>query len=226
MIEGVDVVVCLSERWKTFYTTHFRPKRIEVVRNIVSQGITDAVPEKTESTPVFLFLGNITEGKGIWLLLEASKRLAQAGKSFKLFIGGKGEEERLIQTIEEYGLQDHVEYLGWISGAEKNAVFQRSSVFVLPSYNEGVPISILEAMSFDLPVIATEVGGIPDILEHEVNGLLIAPGNVDELTAAMQRTIDDPETMAALGKGSSKRIVLHYPETVKQQLLTIYSEVI
>jgi|SRR6218665_102543 len=222
LINSVDCVVCLSEQWKHFFETNFQPKRLEIVKNVVKMSEFRQTIENSKVS--FLFLGFLSEGKGIWILLEAVRELVAQGKSFELVIGGNGDEERLKQLINTFQIENFVDYKGWIVGKQKEKLLSSTDVFVLPSYNEGVPISILEAMSFDKPVIATNVGGIPDVLTSE-DGILIEPGDLNALVNAMRFAIDNRIQMRALGAGSSQKITAHYPETVKHQLLQIYSEI-
>ena len=99
-------------------------------------------------------------------------------------------------------------------------------VFVLPSYNEGLPISILEAMSYNLPIISTKVGGIPEILKNEYNGYLINPGDLIALENAISALINNPSKRKLQGKRSGEIVKSFLPEQVIRQLDYLYKELL
>jgi glycosyltransferase involved in cell wall biosynthesis len=155
-----------------------------------------------ETKPVrFLFLGWLEEYKGVHHLLDAASQLKSEGYSFEIEIGGGGsEKESLIQQCSELGLSDSVQFLGWVSGEEKSDAFARSQVLVLPSYSEGMPNSILEAMASGMGVIATPVGGIPALIASEEQGFLVAAGESTGLAVAMKKYIDDRSLIEQTGR--------------------------
>ena len=153
------------------------------------------------------FLGWVETGKGIFDLLEAIATLRRAGVDVCLEVGGGGSDaERAAQYAQDLGIADLVRFLGWISGAEKKAFFLRSQVIVLPTYAEGSPNSILEALGHARPVISTPVGAIPDILGNSDAGILHEPGDITALAAAIEVFHRDREKMAAAGLGGRKLV--------------------
>ena len=137
------------------------------------------------------------------------------------YIGGNGETEKLVELINSYSLENIVEFIGWVSKDKKTEYFNKSDGYILPSYNEGLPISILEAMSYELPIISTNVGGIPEIVDSN-NGALIEPGNKKQLKEAIFFAINNPLEFRNRGKESAKRVSKHLPENVKNVLVNIY----
>ena len=129
-----------------------------------------------------LFLGLLGKNKGIYDLLECIRdhKVEFQGK-LKLYIGGNGEIEHVKQLIKEYGIADIVIFEGWVSGDKKIELLNKSDAYILPSYKEGLPISILEAMSYGMPIISTPVGGIPEIVSNGENGYLVEPGNKEDI---------------------------------------------
>jgi glycosyltransferase involved in cell wall biosynthesis len=119
-------------------------------------------------------------------------------------------------------LQDLVEFKGWVTGAQKKALLQQADVFVLPSYYEGVPVAILEAMSYGKPIIATPVGGIPEIVQSGMNGWLHQPGDQAALLNAIRHYIDQPQSIQTHGAWSGKMIQDYYPGSIMPQLEGIY----
>lgn len=222
-IENADCIICLSKRWEKFYLENFTPKKIVIVPNIISEPKKGVQVKQMNDNTSFLFLGLIDRNKGVWLLLETLKQYKEELLNKAVFyIGGNGETKELKEKIVEYGLSDIVKYIGWVSGEEKQKLFLNADVYILPSYNEGLPISILEAMSYSLPILSTTVGGIPEIVSKE-NGRLIEPGNKDMLWEAISFfTNTDKSTLTKMGEASSAKVNPHLPEAVKNNLISLY----
>lgn len=176
----VDVTIVLGNDWNDFI------RRIAPRANIVVVNNAIKIPEyhiQIRHTPfTLLFLGVLIERKGVFDLLKAIKSIIKQSYNIKLYIAGTGlKEKEMREYCLNNGLKDNVEFLGWVSNAKKEKVFLNSDLLVLPSYNEGLPIAILEALSYGLPIISTNVGSISDAVINKRNGLLISPGNVEEL---------------------------------------------
>ncbi|WP_076375447.1 glycosyltransferase family 4 protein [Filimonas lacunae] len=220
----VDLVICLSESWKTWFLSRFEVKKIVVLENIVEKSVT-AVPHNEDATTImeFLFLGAIGDRKGVFDLLAAIKKYktAFAGK-MHLVVGGNGAVDKLTRFIEEEGLQELVTYKGWLTGHDKIKSISNSQVYILPSYNEGLPLSILEAMSFGKAIISTPVGGIEEIVKPGYNGYLVKPGAIDEIADAMLQCIQKPSLVAAMGAHSKKVVAPYYAEEVIPKLAAVY----
>ena len=125
------------------------------------------------------------------------------------------------------GLDKQIILPGWLDDQKKMQELKTASYFVLPSYFEGVPMCILEAMSYQLPVISTRVGGTPDLIESDVDGLLIQAGDIDALTSAMKQLLDNPEYASQLGIAARKKIESQFKaDQVLQNLGEIYNSMI
>ena len=124
------------------------------------------------------------------------------------------------------GLGNAVTFAGWVRGEEKLALLQEAALLALPSYAEGVPIAVLEAMAAGLPVVTTPVGGIPDLIADGRNGLLVQPGDVPALASAINRLLDDPALRGAMGDLNRQQVVAEYdvPRYV-DRLLALYTDV-
>ena len=114
----------------------------------------------------------------------------------------------------------------WVEGNYKDEkkiqYLNQSDAYILPSYNEGLPISILEAMTYKLPIISTNVGGIPEVLKDKVNGLLIEPGSKKELKDALEFVINNTSEFKKFGENSLQFVKPHLPEKVKKELSSFY----
>lgn len=225
VLDKCDAIVVLSEYWRNYFTNALKQQRVFVVNNMVNR--PRKVYNKADDKLHLLFLGLITREKGIFDLLEV---MCDHKKELKnrciLMIGGSGREENirsLLQYITANELQDLVDYRGWVSRETKESAFGDSNVFILPSYKEGLPISILEAMSHKMPIISTCVGGIPAVVTA-TNGTLMNPGDKSAIWKAIKNYMDNKDLVTKQGKESGKLIESFYPEKVKQQLLSIYSQ--
>lgn len=140
-----------------------------------------------------VYFGRMTRNKGVDLLLEAFHHLLREFPYAKLFLIGSGERTSLLQNhAQELGLKKSVQFIDWLQNDELFSRLSTMDLFCLPSFSEGLPCSILEAMSIGLPVVATNVGGIPEIIEHNVSGILIPPRDVEALTKVLLELADAP----------------------------------
>lgn len=145
------------------------------------------------SPPRLLYVGSLIRRKGVDVILRALARLRAKGISAELDIAGDGPERASLEKLaEDLKIDSQVTFHGYLSNAtDLLDLYYRSDVFVLSSYSEGFPRVIYEAMSQSLPVVATRVGGIPIMLEDEETALLVEPGDVPRLTAAIERILTD-----------------------------------
>ena len=161
-------------------------------------------------------------------LLEVIKRDKDyfSTRQITFVLAGNGELDKVQKIIKEHHLQDIVEVPGWISGSEKEAYYKDSHFLILPSYNEQMPMSILEAMSYGYPILASNVAGIPEMVEHGVNGLLFNPGDLDILDKYLRQLCDDESLRDTMGL-NSKQLVLDKFETglILEELVDIYKQI-
>ncbi|VVB51535.1 Trehalose synthase [uncultured archaeon] len=172
-----------------------------------------------------LFLGNVGENKGVYDLLSAVKKLKIKYPQIKLVVCGKGEIKKATEFADKLGIGNLVEFPGWVSGEEKNRLLRESTIYALPSYYEGLGMGILEAMSAGTPVVASNAGGIPDVVEDGVEGLLVAPGDVDALAEALDKVLSDGKLREKMGAAGQKKIASQFmPEQVLPMLSELYSQ--
>ena len=160
-----------------------------------------------------LLLGHIGRDKGSFDMVEAARQLTHLVPTASWQIEFRGEAlhsggpEEVQRLIDDYALQDRVHIRPAIYRAEKVACLARTDVFVLPSYHEGMPISLIEAMAAGIPVVATNVGGIPDLVIDRENGLLVQAGKPEELAAALAGLISDPARRMQMGLAGRQRVL-------------------
>jgi glycosyltransferase involved in cell wall biosynthesis len=229
-LEASTTVVVLTERWAE-WVREFAPRsRVRVVGNPVRipefAGEVRSTEERGRGGRV-LFLGLICDAKGSFDLLRAWVAFRARVPHWRLVVGGNGEVDRFLQEARRLGIGDDVEYVGWLTGPEKDRELLAADIFVLPSYKEGMPVSILEAMAFGVAVIATPVGGVPDMMKPEVHGLWVQPGDVGALAQTLERLASSPALRAALARASRQHVTMHYStETVLERLKSVYREIV
>jgi glycosyltransferase involved in cell wall biosynthesis len=226
-INKVDMLIALSESWKHFFSSVTNEKKIHVVNNMVDKPefVKDYSPYP--SIIKFLFLGRIGCRKGIFDLLEVIKdNKAALRNKFLLHAGGDGETDKLIEFVEKNGLKNLVKFEGWVSGEKKKVLLTACDVYILPSYNEGLPIAILEAMSYGLPIISTDIGGISEAVLDNENGFLIEPGNKQQIWECISYYLTHPQELEKMGRRSSAIVTKFYPENIIPKLNSIYEKLL
>ena len=222
-IAKVDTIIALSTYWKEYFKATYPEKDVIIVPNIVGYPRTDFSIKKDSHIITATFLGLICNNKGIFDLVEIIKDNKEFLKGrFRLHIGGNGETERLCKYIQDHELEDIIIFEGWVGPDKKSELLSSSDVFILPSYIEGVPISILEAMTYRLPILSTNVGGIPEIVNHGENGFLHEAGDKEQLFTYIKKIIEENETCRCMGDKSYEKVKSHLPNSVSTALDNLY----
>lgn len=195
-------IVALSEEWRDWVISIEPLARCVVVRNSLGWETGRRTKRDLRSQPTALFLGRIGENKGCFDLLRAFVRVRSLVPEARLVIGGDGEIDRLKSEVDTLQLTDSVSHVGWVDGDEKDRLLSECWLFVLPSYHEGLPISILEAMAYGKPVVSCPVGGIPEAVDQGTTGMLVEPGNVPELANALAKLLSDQRTATLMGNAA------------------------
>lgn len=222
VLDKCDCIITLSKSWENYFKTELRCRNVQIVNNVVPPPNFETV-EKSDQRFHLLFLGLITEEKGIFDYLDmlaAHKDIF--GDRILLHIGGNGKTGLLEERIRQLGLTGCVKFEGFVSGEKKDYLLNLSDAFVLPSYVEGLPISILEAMSYRLPVMTTPVGGIPEVVIDKRNGCLFQPGDKEAMCDALRLLADNPAVVDFMRKESQDIIAEHLPDRVALRLEHIY----
>ena len=172
-----------------------------------------------------LFSGTLCAGKGYLDLIMAFDKIAKKYSDWKVVFAGNGEVEKGKMIVKELGITNQIEFIGWVSGKEKDKVFRESMIFCLPSYAEGFPMAVLDAWAYGLPVITTPVGGIPDVAKDGENILLFNPGDVDALAMQLDRMILDEKLRERIALASLDFARNQFNlNTINNQLGEIYNE--
>lgn len=219
-----DRVIVLSEEWADFFGKHVcDEKKIEIIHN----GVVIPNYEKSDYTDLnVLFLGRLGERKGTYDLLKVIPDVLKRIPNARFFFGGDGEVERCKELAEKTGIADNVSFLGWIRDAEREEYLKKCSTFVLPSYHEGMPMSVLEAMSYGLATISTNAGGIPQIISQGIDGYRVEAGDLKELETTLVRVLISSNEKRILGQAARKKIVEKFNAERNIDLLcTLYQKV-
>jgi len=227
-----DKLIVLSQYYYDFYKgIGVAEDKLVILNNIVSH--PDVKTIDGDGKLHLLFLGEISKRKGAFDLVQAFKENKDLCENVVLKIGGNGETESLCTEIRNAGLDNCVSFEGWISGQKKTDLLNWCDVYILPSYNEGLPISILEALSYGCPVISTPVGGIEEVVVDErrnnsigANGRIVTPGNTSEIADAIRYYLDNKEMIKVHSENSQKLVEPFYPEPVFEKLRNIYEAVL
>lgn len=216
-----DRVVVLSEEWRDYFAENVcDSEKIVVVHNGVK---VPAEPCSPWSQQDILFLGRLDANKSPDVLLFASRRVLERFPGTKVVFGGDGEVEKNKALAEELGIANRCEFHGWVSGAEREGLFARAAVYCLPSKNEGLPMSVLEAMARGIPTVATPVGGVPQVIEDGVSGFLVDVDDVDALSDRLNILLDKPGLRENVGAASRNTVtrLFNVGGSIKQ-LLALY----
>lgn len=214
-------VVVLSPTWRDFIESFAPGARVTVLGNYVQVPVKMRAATIADSGSVpagnlrILFLGAVGRRKGIYQLIEA---IAQARDGLQvpllLQVGGDGEIAECRALAEQLKVADRIQFLGWVGPAERDALLKEADIFVLPSFNEGLPMSLLEAMAAGVPVVTTRVGGIPDLVEHGCNGLLVDAGDVGALARAIVQLGSSPRERRAMAERAYAHVAAEYSEAI------------
>jgi glycosyltransferase involved in cell wall biosynthesis len=213
-------LIVLTPSWVAAYTP-FSPKAIHVLPNFVT--FTDT-PLEITADPDLIFLGRLTHEKGVFDLFKAVSKLTADHPGLVVRLGGEGDRSAVDEALQNLNIVQHIKLEGWVDGDKKAQLLTSGGIFVLPSYVEGLPMGILEAMSAGLPVVATRVGGVPDIVEHDVNGLLVEAGDDAGLAQQLNRLLSDTDLRTRLAMAGQQTVKDRFSvEAVVPMLEKIYS---
>ncbi len=172
-----------------------------------------------------IFVARLAELKGVSDLLRAVNTLVDAHPQLHLTIVGDGpERQRFEKLSKKLGLQKHVTFTGYLSQTEVADRLKRSHTLVLPSYAEGVPVSLMEALASQVPVIATQVGGVSELVEDGTNGFIVRPGDVDQLADRLDQLLSSGRLRQSMGEAGRARTIAEFNNTYESRRLKLLFE--
>lgn len=224
MLEQADCVVALSEKWKAFILSHFQVKGdVRVIYN-PCPGIMPVAVEQRK--PYIFFAGTINRNKGYKDLILAFASIASRYPQWKLVLAGVGEMEEAIRFASEHLQSGQIQFVGWTQGEKKARLYAEASVFCLPSYAEGLPMSVLEAWAYGTPVVCTPVGALEEIVEDGVNVLLFPAGDTARLAQLLEQLINNNALRESLAANASRLTEQFSSRAINEQVARLYADVL
>ncbi len=226
-INSSDTVIAVSQESARQLRNITDSTNISVITNAIDTSIfNDNSSESRQNADAvrLLFVGAIGKLKGERDLIKALAILRECGKpDLKVSFLGYG-AENLMSYCEELKVTDFIEFLGAVSMNERIGFFQKADIFVLPTYAEAMPMSVIEAMAAGLPVISTTVGGIPELIEDGTDGFLVAPGDVNALAEKISFLLNNKDVRIDIGRKARQKAIeemdfRRYADKLRVQLL-------
>ena len=157
-----------------------------------------------------LFLGEVGKRKGAYDIPAIAEKVYHHIKDVHFVVAGNGDIEKIQEILREKGCNQLVTFTGWIGPEQKKERMLKARVYLLPLYNEGLPMSVLEAMSYGLPIVSTIVGGIPELVQPGENGFLYQPGDSDVLADGIIKLLQDQNSAMEISRKNKKKIEKEY----------------
>lgn len=201
--------------------------KVKIVHCGLEQSFYDVAPSQPSHKARLVCVGRLCEQKGQLLLLEACRNLKEKGLEFELVLAGDGEMRPEVErAIKAYGLDANVKITGWISSKQVRDEILASQAMVLPSFAEGLPVVIMEAMALKRPVISTYIAGIPELVIPGENGWLVPAGSVQELSAVIEEVLSaTTQQLTAMGEAAYIRVTQrHNIDTEAGKLAALFLE--
>lgn len=197
-------IIALSEDWKKRLSAIVPEEKIAIVENysiLCENSLNERLARGSNN--IVLFLGEIGKRKGCYDIPGVAEKVVKAVPNAKFVLAGTGnvtDVQKVKELFKEKDIAEHVCFPGWVRGKEKEKLLREADVFFLPSYNEGMPMSVLDAMGYGLPVVSTNVGGIPQIVKE--NGVCCTPGDISSMATAIIRLLTDEQKRKIAAKTS------------------------
>lgn len=218
-IRAASFVVAISDYTRHFLIDQVPDDGVEDKIQVIHCGISpDAFvprePQSVSDVPTVLFVAQLCERKGAPFLIEACRILVERGVRFRCVIAGDGPQWSLVEhLVERHGLERRIELLGAVFQEDLGALLHQADTFVLPCITasngdlDGVPVSLMEAMAVELAVVSTHVSGIPELIEHDVSGLLVPEKDALALAYALQRLLENKDLRSTLGQNARRKVM-------------------
>lgn len=226
-IRACRYCVVLNPYWADYYMQRFSigPPQIVILPNPAD--LPPHVPDRAGRRLLqILFLGRIGARKGAFDLIRAFAALPNDLRSnSRLVLAGDGDVHAASQLAAETGCKAQISVTGWLDRSTTQQLLAESDLFALPSYAEGMAISVLEALAWGLPVVTTPSGGSKAFLEHRHNCLLVEPGNISEISKAIQTLCEDEQTRLSIGREAQQTAAMLSIDKYIEKLLLLYRDV-
>ncbi len=214
-IAAAEFIVCISSFARSqmmLQSPHAHWHKFVVVPLGIDPEVFAPRPHNPAPDPFeILCVGRLTPAKGQHLLIDAVNELGRQGRNLRLRLVGAGPDElSLRQHAARIACPERIVFSGAVNQDRIRDYYGAADVFCLPSFAEGVPVVLMEAMAMEIPCVTTRIAGIPELIRDGTDGLLVAPSNVDELAAALARLMDDEGLRARLGRAGRAGVLERY----------------
>lgn len=226
-LQVADMVIALSNEWKNKFDNKFGLTNCYVLENGINTGkLAPAIVDTKKNQTSFVTLGRLGKRKGTYDLVDAIEIARKKVPNIRCYLAGDGEIDKFCNIIVERGLQNNIEVVGWADFTKKLELLSKVSTVVLPSYNEGLPMSILEGMATGKAIISTTVGAIPEVVKEE-NGILIQPGDVQALADALVKCSTNLKMLEDMSQKNINKIYEQFSmKSMHLKLMSYYKQVI
>lgn len=222
MFKHADATIFLANGISSELNNHFLIKKSVVLYNPCLNRKTN-LPNSIKKEKQILFAGTITQKKGYLDLIQAFSLIAHKYPEWEIIFAGNGEIENAKRLVKDLNIEEQVVFMGWVNREEIHVLFEKASIFCLPSYTEGFPMAVLDAWSYGLPVITTPVGGLTDVLIPGKNALVFEPGDINQLAELLNELITDQSLQQRISKESIKLSQEKFSITsISKQLSELY----
>lgn len=209
-IKRACFVACISEFCRSQAMSFSRPcdwSKLHIIHCGVDPSLyTSNLRQRSAN---LLFVGRLSAVKGLPILFDALAQIDHPEVTLSV-IGDGPDRAALEALVQQQQLADKVAFLGYRSQSEVASMLSDTDVLVLPSFAEGVPVVLMEAMAAEVPVVSTHIAGIPELVEHGASGLLVPPGNVNALAQAIKSVLQDPELAARMGRKGRATVIADF----------------
>ena len=224
ILKKADMVIALSQDWKDKFDKRFGLSNCCVLENgIDMERLAPAICEPALHQNAFVTLGRLGQRKGTYDLIDAIDIARKSVPNIKCYLAGDGDIEKVRDLVKTRKLEKNIEVVGWADFDKKLELLSSVSTVVLPSYNEGLPMSILEGMACGKAIVSTTVGAIPEVINKE-NGILVEAGDVQALSEALVECSQDLETIKKMSIANIAKIQNQFSMGVMHSQLSKYYE--
>lgn len=208
-------IIVLSESWKE-KISRITISDIQVVNNSVKCKVNNFYNKKSNK---ILFIGRLEDEKGIFDFIESAKEIVKYDNNVIFTICGDGKLKEVKSLLCKYRIENRFELLGWVDKKEIDRQLESSMLFILPSYKEAMPMSILEAMNCGVPIVSTNVGSIPEFVKNGINGELFIPGDIKQLSIIIKKMIDNADLRMKISNNNIKDIREKFDNEINHNII-------
>ena len=222
-LNQANLIITVGKKWGKVFTGLCKTK-VETVFNFIT--VPDEYCYNPESKKI-ITTGYIGSRKGYYDLINTLPDILKKNDNLQFVFCGNGEVDRVSEMAEKFGLEQNLTITGWLSNDEVKLMLKESMIFVLPTYNEGMPLAILEAMSYGLPVITTPVGDIPDLVTDPENGILVTPGDLATLEKMILELANDRNRRVEISRRNYFKVKNEYSTSVcMRKIFSLYEQLL